>query len=387
MNGMRIGIDALYLQMPEYRAGLYSYTQRIIEQFLKLDVEDNFLLLLSRSNSLDRSLPESLVASRDNAACHISMLPQRLFPVMHKLNLPVHPFAGGKSDVYFGPAYRLFPGDCYSASVVTIHDLRFLFQPESFADQRAVRVFSHITRDSMARADILIAISAFTANQLINDCGIELERVRLIHNGVGDEFFYQVSIDEIDRIRDRYKILRPYVLFVGYIEEKKNLLRLVEAYSSVRQELDCDWELLLAGQKGEHAESLQMTIDKLGANNFIRMIGGIPDRDLPALYQGAELFVFPSLNEGFGLPPLEAMAGGIPVLASTAGALPEVLNGAALLVDPEDSSAIYTGLLKIISDKGFRVFLAEKGKEHARSFRWQVAAKKTLKVIQELATR
>jgi glycosyltransferase involved in cell wall biosynthesis len=285
-------------------------------------------------------------------------------------------FMGDKVDIYFGPAYRIFPRSLYRKSVVTIHDLRCLLQPDTFSDQAAVNHYAKLTREALARADALIAVSKFTANQLIDDCGVAKDRVHVIHNGVGDEFFTEIGQERLEAFRKNHNIRERYILFVGFIEQKKNLLRLIEAFNICRQRPDFPHQLVLAGPQGDYTATLIDHCRQHSLGQEVLLLGEVAADNLPTLYQGAEMFVFPSLNEGFGMPPLEAMASGTAVVASNTTALPEVLGEAACYVDPVDTESIAEGLYALATNPEGRKRKALAGKIHAENYRWLNTATK-----------
>lgn len=381
---MLIGIDGVALQFSGYRAGIYHYTLRILEQ-LFLQAEDNeYRIYLSGSPGLKRQPVAELFPPHPHVAyCH-TPFPQRLLPLADRLHLPVNLFIGGKVDVYFGPGYRIFPRRMYKKSVVTIHDLRFLLQPETFSAPAAVKHYAKITRESLSLADALVAVSQFTADQLIHDCNISEDRVHVIPNGVSEEFFKRADPEAIKRYQKQQRLSDGYVLFVGFLEEKKNLLRLLEAFRICRENKNFHLNLVLAGPQGSYTEKLFDYCRKHALEQTVRFLGEVSAADLPILYQGATIFTFPSLNEGFGIPPLEAMASGTAVVASNTTALPEVLGDAAWYVDPLDPKSIASGIHTLAINNDVRKERAIAGTKHAKGYRWNHAAGKLLQLFHNL---
>lgn len=381
---MLIGIDGVALQFPHYRAGIYYYTRRVLEQLFSGESGHDYRLYLSSSRRAESAAVEQFVAPYPHVRCCRTLVPQRFFPAMDYLRLPAHRWMGGPVDVFFGPAYRIFPRSLYRKSVVTIHDLRFLLQPETFSDPAAVSHYSRLTREALARADALIAVSKFTADQLINDCGITKDRVHVIHNGVGDEFFTEIGPARLETFRKRHRIRERYILFVGFIEQKKNLLRLIDAFILCRQRHDFPHQLVLAGPQGNDTATVIEHCRQNALADDVMLFGEVASEELPALYQGAEIFAFPSLNEGFGLPPLEAMASGTAVVASNTTALPEVLGGAAVYVDPMETESIAEGLYLLAKDVDLRKQKTVEGKINAENYRWLNTASKVLNLFNDI---
>jgi glycosyltransferase involved in cell wall biosynthesis len=185
-------------------------------------------------------------------------------------------------------------------------------------------------------------------------------------------------------VRRKYRLFAPYILFVGTVEPRKNLVTLVRAFAAVVK--DFPHLLVLAGAKGWMSEPVFAEIERQGLKDRVVHLGYVPAEDLPALMSGAEVFVYPSLGEGFGLPPLEAMACGTPVLCSDAPALPEVVGGAAITLPPTEVTAWTEAIQNLLSDRDLREALGQKGLERARQFSWRETAKRTLRAFEAAVT-
>ena len=265
-------------------------------------------------------------------------------------------------DVFHGLNQRL-PQKKRSKTVCTFHDLFVLSGEYSTPEFRAR--FAEQAREASLRSDRIIAVSQFTANQVVEYLGYPQDQVRVVPHGV-------VLPEHVIGVEQREKI----VLTVGAVQKRKNTRRLIEAFRA----MPMDWQLWIAGSAGyEAAEMLE------GLPDNVRVLGYVPDAELEMLYARASVFAFPSLDEGFGIPVLEAMAHGLPVLTSTSSALPEVAGDAALLVDPLRSDAIADGLLQLM-DLGRRQSLVLLGLERARQFSWEKSAQMTAAVYRELGT-
>lgn len=252
--------------------------------------------------------------------------------------------------------------------VVTFHDLFVMTGEYSTAEFRAR--FTAQAKEAAARADLVIAVSAFTGAQVERLLGVERGRLRVIPHGVAVPA-------EAPAVSTR----RPLVLCVGAIQKRKNMPRLVRAF----ERLPAEWRLVLAGAGGYDAGETLRTIEASPARERIETPGYVDETRLEQLYAEASVFAFPSLDEGFGIPVLEAMAWGVPVLTSTRSSLPEVAGDAALLVDPEETEEIAEGLLRLAGDAGLREALASRGRERARRYTWQAACERTWAVYCELA--
>ena len=268
-------------------------------------------------------------------------------------------------DIFHGLNQRL-PSARFRRSVCTYHDL-FVFTAE-YSSQEYRRRFIGQARHAAERSDIIIAVSQFTASQVHELLGIEESRIRVIPHGV--RFPKQRSRQPKENI----------ILHVGAIQKRKNIERLVRAFEQVPGQ----WRLVLAGSSGFGSERILHTIEASPRRKDIEILGYVSALMLEDLYSRASIFAFPSLDEGFGMPVLEAMAGGIPVVTSNRSALPEVAGDAAILVDPLDEEAISAALRILIEDRGIYEDYVDRGIKRASCFRWEQAIEATWAVFREL---
>lgn len=277
-----------------------------------------------------------------------------------------------------------------SKQVVTIHDVAQLDRSGSIPelnddiDSKAGAWYRFLTPRLVRRVAHVITISEFSRERLLMHTRLDEERVTVIPNGVNDRF-RPLSHDETYGTLGALGLpSRQYVLCVGSLEPRKNLARLLKAWSRIQSEVPDDVWLLLTGKKGNErifAEEAQLS--RLPPR--IHLTGYVPDEVLPALYAGALAFAFPSVYEGFGLPPLEAMASGVPVLTGNLASLPEVVGDAGVMVDPYDVESIAEGLKRLIEDGSLRSQLRAKGLERARLFDWDRTAERTWAVLDMVA--
>jgi glycosyltransferase involved in cell wall biosynthesis len=262
--------------------------------------------------------------------------------------------------------------------VVTVFDLSFLLFPSAFKPFN--RCYLRLmTRASVRRAKQVIAISESTRRDVIAWLGVPADRVRTIYCGV-DHSLQPASKSEIESFRREKGLPERYVLFLGTLEPRKNVARLVEAFAdlcaSERRET-ANVHLVLAGAKGWLCDSLYAQIDDLGMGDRIHLPGYVPEDEKRLWYSAATCFCYPSLYEGFGLPPLEAMACGVPVITSNLSSLPEVVGDAGITVPPKDALALKEALRRVLTEPTLRAELAEKGLARARRFTWAEAARQT----------
>ena len=263
----------------------------------------------------------------------------------------------------------------------TIHDMTCWLTPELHtpANVKAVKWFGERV---MRRADGMIAVSESTRQDAIRILRLAPEKIAVIHHGVPDSFF-GVSAEAVSAARGKYGLARPYALFVGTIEPRKNLGALLDAWAGLSGSTLEEFELVVAGPAGWRD---QATLDRLQSDSAsVRYLGYVAEADLPGLTAGATVFVYPSLYEGFGFPVAQAMAAGVPVLTSNVSSLPEIAGGAALLVDPRSIEEIRSGLDGLLSSPTQREHLGRMGRIQAERFRWEACARKSLDFFRGLA--
>jgi glycosyltransferase involved in cell wall biosynthesis len=281
-------------------------------------------------------------------------------------------------------------------TVVTVHDLSFLRYAGAFRPFNR-RYLSLITKASTRRAALVIAVSASTRQDVINLCGVPKEKVVVVPNGVTPEFS-PADPAETSAFRQRRGLPSRYILFVGTLEPRKNLVRLLEAYALLRGRQDSDRAigggaptvppLVIVGARGWFYQEIFARVAALGLTDRVSFPGFVPAEELPWWYRGAELFVYPSLFEGFGLPVLEAMACGTPTITSLASSLPEVAGDGAILVDPEDVEQLAEAMRRVLTSPDLAGQLRARGLLQASRFPWEQTAAATREVYRSvLASR
>jgi len=263
--------------------------------------------------------------------------------------------------------------------VVTIYDLSFITHPESHLSANVEHCLRG-TRLAIDRADAIIAISESTRRELIDTMGAPSERIVVTPLAADPRLRRVTDPERLAAVRRRYELPERFVLFLGAMEPRKNLLRLIEAFAALKPAVRRETALVVAGAEGWLNDSVHEQVQKLGLGQSVRFAGYIEQEDLAALYSLATVFAYPSLWEGFGLPVLEAMACGTPVLTSNVSSLPEVAGDAALLVPPTDVDAIADGLTRLLGDAALRADLAARGLRRVAAFSWERCAQETLAV-------
>ena len=257
----------------------------------------------------------------------------------------------------------------FCKSVVTIHDVSYAYVPNEFLKKDLYQLI-HWTRSSVEKASEIIAVSETTKNDLIKQYGINEKKVRVIHNG------YTAPVGTAKRKKDQ----QPYILYVGTLQPRKNIITLIEAFERLHT-LHPEFRLKLAGKKGWMYESTIEAAHSSSAASAIDFLGYVSDEQKQELYANASCFVLPSLYEGFGIPLLEAMSNGCPVIAADSSSLPEVGGDACLYFNPHQSDSLFNGLNRLISDSSLSHSLIKKGYVRASQFSWASCADKTLDIL------
>ena len=378
---MHIGIDASRAVRGE-RTGTEHYSARLLDALARNEdaAQHRFVCYV---NAPPDSVPLDLFGFNLPPNFTLRPLPFRRLWTHVRLSTEMvqHP-----PDVLFVPSH-VVPLRHPTNTVVTIHDVGYLFYPE--AHTPLSRFYLNLsTRFSVRSARLVIAISHATADDLQKHYQVPEEKIRVIWHGV-DTFFQPVPFRaELMRVRVEYQIptQRPFLLYVGTLQPRKNLERLVEAYAAGLRESRLGTPpptLVLAGKKGWLYDKLFAQVKSLGLEEDVYFPGYIAQADLPALLSGALAFVFPSLYEGFGMPALEAMACGTPLIASRASSLPEVVGNAGLLVGPHDTKAWTAALHAVTNDTTLRKRLQGAGMARAAQFSWERVAADTLRALEE----
>jgi glycosyltransferase involved in cell wall biosynthesis len=286
-------------------------------------------------------------------------------------------------DVYHEP--NAVPFGFPARTVVTVLDLSILKHPETHPEVRVKLVNRHF-ENGIQRATRIIAISQFTAKELMDHFGISQDQIDVIYLAA-DERFRPLDKTLVERYKREKGLPEEYILFVGTIEPRKNLKVLLQAYAKLHLGVQRKYPLVIAGNKGWQIDrspydEIKNLAEDLGLGEKIIFTGYVYDKELPYIYNGASIFVYPSIYEGFGLPPLEAMSCGIPVICSNAASLPEIVEDAGLLISPYDSTAWADAILQLLSDTGMQKDYRQRGLQQAAKFTWERCARQTLNTYQ-----
>jgi len=294
-------------------------------------------------------------------------------------------------DVVHIPHLFWIPRGLSCPYVLTVHDLLEHMYGSRNASSLRRSLHFHLTRRVLRKAARVIAVSQFTRNEIEKLLNIADERIEVVYNAI-DERFLRGHATEADRelIAQRYLVNYPFILYAGAIRPHKNVVRIIEAFSALKSELQKeqqfpDLKLIIIGDDLSSHPRLRRTVVRSGVQNDVRFLGFVPIEVLRIFYDVAKIFVFPSLYEGFGLPPLEAMAHGTPVVTSNTSSLPEVAGNAALLVNPENVFEIQRGLQRALLDPVLRAQMKQRGYEQAQRFSWTTSVSRILEIYREVA--
>ncbi len=372
---MRIAIDLS--PAVHQKAGLGRYARTLAEQLTALDREDEFIAF-AYGSPVPEALPPSLRAL-PRANIPLDVRPWRMGVwLAHALGISLDR-AFPPIDIFHATEH-LLPPLKNARTVFTLHDLIFQFFPEFHLPLNRWflrNAMPHFLR----RANAIIAVSECTKRDAIQFYRVPPEKVTVIYEGVNPALRPVEDPNVIAAARVRYARSQPFLLFLGTIEPRKNIPALVDALKILRDR-GFPHRLLVAGRKGWLYQGVFEHVRQVGMENQVDFPDYVPDADLPALFAACDAFVFPSLYEGFGLPPLEAMACGAPVVCSNTSSLPEVVGDAALCVNPRNPGEIATAVERVIQDARLREELRTKGLAQAARFSWERAARETLQVYQ-----
>ncbi|HSM56535.1 MAG TPA: glycosyltransferase family 1 protein [Candidatus Sulfomarinibacteraceae bacterium] len=298
-----------------------------------------------------------------------------------RLPLPVQLFTG-RVDLFHSPDFVLPPVFGRIPTLLTVHDLSFYYYPETFTPA-LVNYLNRVVPWSVRRATHVVADSKATKRDLIELWDVAPAKVTVLYSGVHPRFEPVTDDTQLSAVREKYDLGRePYVLSVSTVQPRKNFQMLIRAFKPLAAEVSHN--LVIAGGKGWLSEQVLAEVERQSLAGRVRFLGFVADEDLPALYSGASLFVFPSLYEGFGLPLLEAMGCGVPVLTSDASSLPEVAGEAAYQLSPHDEVGWTEALARLLGDDALRARMVAAGFRQARRFSWSRAAVQLERIYAEL---
>jgi glycosyltransferase involved in cell wall biosynthesis len=361
---MKIAIDAR--KWRDY--GIGTYVRNLVRHLAHLDRETTYFLFCDKADQ---------ATLRDLAGNFVPVVEDSPgYSVQEHLTIPLKLRKLG-ADLFHTPHYVL-PLMCRTPSVVTIHDCIHLLFPQYLPPNRLAPTYArYMMGSAIRRSSLVLTVSEASRSDILRFYPeTDPERVEVVPNAIDEAILEHPGEEEMQRVKERYQIRGRFILYAGNIKPHKNLDRLIAALGVLKQRGGHeDVKLLIIGDEISRYASLRRRVEAAGVRQDVRFFGFVPEHTLAALYRLASVFAFPSLYEGFGLPPLEAMACGTPVLTSRISSLPEVVGDAALLVDPYSVDDIAAGLARLLDDDVLRADLVARGRVRVGHFSWERSVK------------
>lgn len=371
---MLIGIDGNEANVVN-RVGSNTYALEVLRHLEMKKTDDQFVIYL-RNRPLN-NLPEERAGWK-----YKTFGPQKFWT---QFALPLHLYLERKKpDVFFTPGHYA-PRFSPIPTVVSILDTSYLLFPQYFR-RRDYLQLKNWTSYSVKNAAIVITISNSTKHDIIKYYRIKEDKISVVYPGYDrDRFYENLPVEKVGSVLDKYHIKKPYILFVGTIQPRKNLLALIEAYKKIREE-GMKIDLVITGKIGWLYGKIIKETKSSEVAKDIRVTGFVDNKDLPLLYKGATCFVMPSLYEGFGIPVVEAMAVGTPVVISNTSSLPEIAGNAGIFIDPRNLESLEEGIKHTVRmPENERVTRIGKGLEQVKQYSWEVCVDQIYKVLEEVA--
>lgn len=375
---MKIGVDIRVL-VKGAQSGIEEYAASLLKEMIRLNDSDEFVLFF---NAFSRERVDFDWMKKENVSLKEFHLPNQLFNYASHFGFPKIDKMIGGADVFFSPHFLSAALSKQCKKVVTFHDLSFLRYPEFFPLRKRYWHFLMDIKKQAEQADKIIAISESTKNDLIEFYGIEENKIRVIYSGISPEFKKMEKYSEcLKDMKAKYKLPENFILYLGTIEPRKNINAIIEAFEIIKENKlspDDDLKLVIAGGFGWLYEDVVKAAKNSPFAGDIVFTGAVEAMDRAGIYNLAKLFVFPSFFEGFGFPPLEAMACGVPVITSNCSSLPETAGEGAVMIDPYRPEEIAIAAREVFNDDNLRDVLVQKGFEQVKKFSWEKCAQDTI---------
>jgi glycosyltransferase involved in cell wall biosynthesis len=371
IRSVRIGIDARKL----HDFGIGTYIRNLLQELARMDHETEFVILSRPDDSVAvTTLGENFRVVKETAG-NYSLAEQVKIPMDLRRE---------RVDLFHAPHYVL-PPLVRCPSVVTIHDCIHLMFPQYLPNRWSLAYARTSITLAAKRSTRVLTVSESSKRDILRFVDIPPGKIDVIYNAYDERFRDVPNEEAVARVRERFQLQDQFVLYAGNVKPHKNLERLIEAFHLVRSRGLDHLKLVLIGDEISKYTALRRAVHRHQLHKYVRFLGFLPLDTLAVLYRLAGVFVFPSLYEGFGLPPLEAMASGTPVVTSNVSSLPEVAGNAAVLVDPYSASAIADGIYRVLTDDTLRMDLKRRGIERATQFSWESSVRRVREIYGQIA--
>ena len=367
---MKIGICAEFIGMKS--GGPESYTVNLIKSFMEIDSGNEYNLYVIKQDVLNNY----------NIPSNFLIRPIRFYNSWIR-NLVIMPIELTRSPVDILHVQYAVPLGFCGKLVATIHDIAFEFFPETFPKTMRYKLYT-IVRRTAKKATVILTGSENTKKDLINLYGIPPEKIKVIHYAHGQIYKPVEDNDIFEGIKKKYKIPENFILYVGAIQPRKNIIGLIKAWEILREKYGLKWKLVIVGKAAWLSSEIIRSWESSKYSEDIIYTGYIMEEELPFIFNAADLFVYPSFYEGFGLTVLEAMACGIPVITSNYSSLPEVVGDAGLLIDPYNYEELAYAMYRVLTEPELRIHLSKKGLERSKNFSWRQTAEMTLNIYNKI---
>ena len=378
---MKIGIDIRVLLDQRY-SGVANFSFHLIKNLIKLDKQSAYYFFYNSFKKLKAPF------FSDKVKVKTSRYPNKFFNYIAQkiFKRPQLDTLIGGSDIFYLPHFNFASFSSNTKKVITVHDLSFLHYPEFFSLRKNLWHRALNLKKNLKNFDTIVAVSEHTKRDLIELLQIPAEKIKVVYPGVSDKLSADIEESSLDSVRKKYQLQSDFILYLGTIEPRKNIVGLIDAYNLARNSgLKAD--LVLAGSWGWKTKNIKKKWKSSPYKKDIKFLSYIEEAEKPALYKLARLFLYPSFYEGFGFPPLEALYFSLPVISSNVSSLPEVLADSALLIDPNNSLEIAEAIRTLWTDTAYRQRLIDKGLERVKKFKWSSTGEKYLEIFYETSQK
>lgn len=375
---MKVSIELQPCLKNKSGIGVYTYelTKRL-QVYNDIEIEGNIFNFLNRNNI------KNDINGFDFKKNTCTLFPYGVYRRIWKYVPVKYNFLfRGNVDIYQFFNF-VIPPNISGKVITTIHDLTYILYPDTMDPSNRIRLEKDMHRTTK-RADYIITISESSKNDIIKYLGIDKSKIEVIYPGVDETYKKILSNYEITVVKNKYNINGRYLLYLGTLEPRKNIETIIRAYNCFKKSSKENIKLVLAGKKGWLYDSIFKMVEEYGLKEEVIFTDYIDDGDKAPLYQGAEIFLFPSLYEGFGIPVIEAMASRTPVITSNSSSLPEAAGNAAIITDPLDYKEISSSIERILNDYDLREKMINEGIKQANKFNWDISAEKLKNIYYDL---